>query len=106
MLGTDPGFLVGGGADPPGGPTYDFVKISQKLHETEKFLGRGGGGEGGGERAVRRGRPPLDPPLGTWALKSVWIWTSNPTASYAVFSAVTSALDPGISELTLLTMTA
>ena len=24
--GADPGFLVGGGADPRGAPTYDFVK--------------------------------------------------------------------------------
>ena len=42
--GVDPGFPVGGGADPPGGrTTYDFVKFSQKLHEIEKILGRGGG---------------------------------------------------------------
>ena len=38
--GADPGFPVGGGADPPGGeaPTYDFFKISQKLHEIKKIL--------------------------------------------------------------------
>ena len=48
--------LSGGGADPRGVPTYDFVKISQKLHEIEKFLGRRGG--------TRRVRPPLNPPLG------------------------------------------
>ena len=42
--GADPGFPVGGGADPlGGGATYDFVKFSQKLHEIEKILGRGGG---------------------------------------------------------------
>ena len=52
--GADPGFLVGGGTDPLGAPTYDFVKISQKMHEIEKILGHGGGGEG-----ARRGAPPL-----------------------------------------------
>ena len=43
--GADPGFPLGGGTDPPGrgAPTYDFVKISEKLHEIEKILGRGGG---------------------------------------------------------------
>ena len=42
--GADTGFPVGGGADPLGGgaPTYDFVKFSEKLHEIEKILGRGG----------------------------------------------------------------
>ena len=42
---ADPGFSVGGGADPPrwrGRPTYDFVKFSKKLHEIEKILGRRG----------------------------------------------------------------
>ena len=37
---NDPGFSVGGGADPPGAPTYDFVKFSWKQHEIEKILGR------------------------------------------------------------------
>ena len=56
--GADPGFHVGGGANPPGGgaPTYNFANFSEKLHEIEKILGRGGGG------VARRG-PPLDPPL-------------------------------------------
>ena len=46
--GADPGFPVGGGADPLGGaPTYDFVKFSEKLHEIEKILGRRGGGRAG-----------------------------------------------------------
>ena len=38
----DPGFFVGGGANPPGGGalTYDFAKMYQKLHEIEKSLGR------------------------------------------------------------------
>ena len=36
----DPGFPVGGGADPGGTSTYDLVKISEKLHEIEKFLDR------------------------------------------------------------------
>ena len=42
---ADPGFSVGGGADPPrwrGRPTYDLVKFSKKLHEIEKILGRRG----------------------------------------------------------------
>ena len=36
---ADPGFLWGGGANPPGrgAPTYDFAKISQKLHEIERI---------------------------------------------------------------------
>ena len=46
--GADPGFSVGGGADPPGGaPTYDYVKISEKLHEIEKILDRRGACTGG-----------------------------------------------------------
>ena len=44
MAGADPGFPVGGGANPPGGaPTYDFAKFHEKLHEIEKILGRRGG---------------------------------------------------------------
>ena len=43
LPGADPGFPVGGGANPPGGaPTYDFAKFCEKLHEIEKILGRGG----------------------------------------------------------------
>ena len=34
---TDPGFHRGGGANSPGAPTYDFAKISQKLHEIERI---------------------------------------------------------------------
>ena len=42
--GADPGFPVGGGADPTWGvATYDFVKFSQKLHEIEKIWAVGGG---------------------------------------------------------------
>ena len=50
--GADPGFSVGGGANPLGTPasTYNFVKFSQKLHEIEKFLGHRDG--------VCQGRPP------------------------------------------------
>ena len=45
--GADTGFPEGGGADPRGGaPTYDFVKISQKLYEIKKILGRRGGAGG------------------------------------------------------------
>ena len=47
MAGADQGLPVGGGADPLGVPTYDFVKFSQKLHEIEKILGRGGARAGG-----------------------------------------------------------
>ena len=47
-------FRVGGGADPGGAPTYDFVKFSQKLDEIEKILGCRG-------REVRAS--PLDPPV-------------------------------------------
>ena len=43
VSGADPEFSVGGGANPPGGQTYNFVKISEKLHEIEKILGRRGG---------------------------------------------------------------
>ena len=56
LTGADPGFPVGGGANPLGGaPTYDFAKFCEKLHEIEKILGRRGG------RAP--GAPPLNPPL-------------------------------------------
>ena len=35
---ADPGFSRGAGANSPGGaPTYDFGKISQKLHEIERI---------------------------------------------------------------------
>ena len=57
--GADPGFPVGGGANPPGGaPTYDFAKFCEKLHEIEKILGRR-------EGARARGASPLNPPLWT-----------------------------------------
>ena len=41
--GADPGFQVGWGANPGGWgvPTYNFAKITEKLHEIEKILGRG-----------------------------------------------------------------
>ena len=43
---ADPGFFRGGGANSPrGAPTYNFAKISQKLHEIERIW------------------TPLDPPL-------------------------------------------
>ena len=43
LSGADPGFPVGGGANPPGeAPTYDFAKFCEKLHEIEKILGRRG----------------------------------------------------------------
>ena len=34
---ADPGFPRGGGANSPGGPTYEFAKFSQKLHENERI---------------------------------------------------------------------
>ena len=34
---VDPGFPQGGGANSQGAPTYDFAKISQKLHEIERI---------------------------------------------------------------------
>ena len=52
---ADPGFPRGGDANSPGGgPTYDFAKISQKLHEIERIWALGGG---------LSLAPPLDPPL-------------------------------------------
>ena len=33
-----------GAPTPQGGPTYDFAKISQKLHEIERIWALGGGG--------------------------------------------------------------
>ena len=39
---VDPRFPRGGGAKSRGGPTYDFAKFSQKLHEIEKIWTRGG----------------------------------------------------------------
>ena len=48
FAGADPGFPVGGGANPPGGaPTYDFAKFRKKLHEIEKILSRKGGAHAG-----------------------------------------------------------
>ena len=51
--GADSGFPVGGGANPPGSSTYNFAKLSEKLHKIEKVLGMG----------TRAGDAPLDPPL-------------------------------------------
>ena len=52
--GADPGFPLGGGANPPGGaPTCNLAKFSEKLLETRKMLGHGG----------CAGSAPLDPPL-------------------------------------------
>ena len=40
---ADPGFPRGGGANPREGPTYDFAKFFQKLHESERiWIPRGG----------------------------------------------------------------
>ena len=40
---ADPGFPRGGGANPPGAPTYDFAKFPQKQHEIESILTPGVG---------------------------------------------------------------
>ena len=47
----------------PGGPTYDFVKFSQKLHEIERIWWTPGGG-------ASLEPLPLDPPL--MALAHTW----------------------------------
>ena len=39
---VDPGFPRGGVPTPRGVPTYDFAKISQKLHEIERIWTPGG----------------------------------------------------------------
>ena len=52
---ANPGFPRGGAANSPGGggaPTYDFAKISQKLHEMERIWTPGASLA-----------PPLDPPF-------------------------------------------
>ena len=67
--GADPGFPVGGGADPLGGaPTYDFVKFSEKLHEIEKILGR---------RGARAGCAPLNLPLMMPSVKLLFLSKHN-----------------------------
>ena len=40
----DPGFPRAGSVNPPGAPTYNFAKFSQKLHEIERIWTPGGGG--------------------------------------------------------------
>ena len=37
----NPGYLRGGGANPPGAPIYHFAKISQKMYEIERIWTRG-----------------------------------------------------------------
>ena len=49
QTGADPGFPVGGGANPQGVPTRKFARFSQKLHEITKIL-------------IRRGRVQGVPP--------------------------------------------
>ena len=54
---ADPGFPQGGGANSWGGaPTYNFAKISRKLHEIERSWMPGG-------RGVHVPRAPLNPPM-------------------------------------------
>ena len=56
--GADPGFLVGGSANPPGewALVYKFPRFVEKLHGIKKILVR---------RGARAGSAPLDPPLQT-----------------------------------------
>ena len=51
--GADPGFLVGGGANPPGGgaPTYNFANFAKNCMKLRTFWAVEGGG-------ARRGRRP------------------------------------------------
>ena len=43
FTGADPGFCIGGGANPPGGYQHMILpNFCEKLHEIEKFLGRRG----------------------------------------------------------------
>ena len=53
--GANTGFLIGGGANPGGAPTYKFAGFSQKLHEIKKILGPWGGGGGGAGGSVTSG---------------------------------------------------
>ena len=52
---TDPGFPLGGGTNSRGGATYDFAKLSRKLHQIERIW------------VPKEARvpvpPPLDPPM-------------------------------------------
>ena len=66
---ADPGFPRGGGANSPGGaPTYDFAKISQKLHEIERIWTPG--------RGARPKFYYVDPPL-VHQLVSLKIFLTN-----------------------------
>ena len=51
---VDPGFPRCGGQPSAGTSTYDFVKISQKLHENERIWTRGGGGGVLGLQYIRK----------------------------------------------------
>ena len=55
LTGADPGFHVGGGANPLGeAPTYDYPNFAKNCMKLRKFWAVGGG--------ARRGCP-LNPPL-------------------------------------------
>ena len=56
MAGSDPGFSVKGGANPPGGTNIQFCQNFQKVHEIENILGLGRGWG-------RRGHLLLDRPI-------------------------------------------
>ena len=55
---ADPGFPVGGGADPRGGCQHIiFAKFCKKLHEIEKILGRRGARAGHAPPKSATGQP-------------------------------------------------
>ena len=70
LPGADPGFSVGGGANPPGGTNTKFTK---KLHEIENILDRPG----------RRGNPP--PPIRHWLPMSSLVTSSLSSLSFRLF---------------------
>ena len=57
---------------PQGAPKYDFVNVSQKLHEIERIWTRGGGVP----------RAPLDPPLKV--LRPVFQWINGLNITFAI----------------------
>ena len=75
--GADPRFPVGGGTDPLGAPTYGFVNFSQKLHEIEKILGR---------RGERAGDAPLDPPLISAKIYTIYFNALLPTEALTMIT--------------------
>ena len=71
VSGADPGFLVGGGANPPrGGANTQICQIFPKnCMKLRKFWSVGGG--------ARQGHPRLDPPLSIVNCVCVDDWITN-----------------------------